>query len=103
MDPARPAADLVAVTGDRIVSVSGNGMLEQLRGPATKIVDCAGRTLLPGFVDAHCHIHAYAESLVSLNLLATGAYPFHCGYSGRDPELLYKPASGNMGARQRLQ
>jgi len=43
-------------------------MLNRLRGPRTQIIDCAGKTLIPGFIDAHCHIHAYAESLVSLNL-----------------------------------
>jgi cytosine/adenosine deaminase-related metal-dependent hydrolase len=26
----------------------------KLKGPATQLVDLKGRTLLPGFVDAHC-------------------------------------------------
>ena len=68
MDPAQPMASLVAIKEDRIAAVSGNEMLDQLRGPRTQVIDCAGKTLVPGFIDAHCHIHAYAESLVSLNL-----------------------------------
>jgi predicted amidohydrolase YtcJ len=68
MDPVRPWASLVAVKGDRIAAVSDNRMIGQLRGPGTRIVDCSGATLIPGFVDAHCHVYAYAESLVSLNL-----------------------------------
>ena len=68
MDPAQPLASLVAIKEDRIAAVSGDALLDQLRGPRTQIIDCAGRTLVPGFIDAHCHIHAYAESLVSLNL-----------------------------------
>jgi predicted amidohydrolase YtcJ len=67
-DPKLPKAELVAVSGHRIVSVGGNGMLDQLKVPGTRIIDCRGRTLLPGFIDAHCHVHAYAESLVSLKL-----------------------------------
>ncbi len=89
MDPARPVASLVAVKGDRIAAVSGGEAMGQLRGPGdhpvtpiidresvdthrggawTPIIDCEGRTLLPGFIDAHCHVLGYAESLVSLNL-----------------------------------
>ena len=68
MDSALPVASLVAIKGDRIVAVSGDAMIDRLRGPQTQIIDCAGKTLVPGFIDAHCHIHAYAESLVSLNL-----------------------------------
>ena len=66
MDPANPLARLVAVEGDRISFVGNNEMPAQHQ--ETQIIDCAGKTLLPGFVDAHCHLHAYAETLVSLNL-----------------------------------
>ena len=34
----------------------------------TLSIDCRGMTVLPGFIDAHCHVHALAESLVSLDL-----------------------------------
>ena len=34
---------------------------------ATRI-DCKGKTVLPGFIDAHLHLHALAESHVTLNL-----------------------------------
>ncbi|MBN1568591.1 MAG: amidohydrolase [Acidobacteria bacterium] len=72
MDPLRPRASLAAIVGNRIVSVGGRESLESLKAKAARIVDCAGYTLLPGFVDAHCHIHAFAESLVSLNLSSRG-------------------------------
>jgi predicted amidohydrolase YtcJ len=68
MDPAMPRATLVAIAGNRIVSVADSRAPMGLRPDKTKAIDCGGRTLVPGFVDAHCHIHAYAESLVSLNL-----------------------------------
>ena len=32
------------------------------------VIDCKKRTVLPGFNDAHFHLHAFAESLVTLNL-----------------------------------
>ena len=68
LDPALPEAYLVAVKSGRIALVSGTRMVGGLKGRAAHVVDCAGRTLLPGFVDAHCHLAAYAESLVSLSL-----------------------------------
>jgi predicted amidohydrolase YtcJ len=68
MDPLRPFAELIAVEGGKIAFVGNNEMLGSLKKDATRVVDCFGKTVLPGFIDAHCHIHAYAEGLVSLNL-----------------------------------
>ena len=55
MDPARRAAHAVAVRAGRIVAVGEPAEVERLRGPRTRRIDLAGRTLLPGFQDAHVH------------------------------------------------
>ncbi len=55
MDSARRTAAAVAVRAGRIVAVSADREVEQLTGPRTRRIDLAGRTLLPGFQDAHCH------------------------------------------------
>jgi predicted amidohydrolase YtcJ len=68
LDPMQPKAELVAVRNSKIVSVGDNGMLGILRGPKTRVIDCKGKAVLPGFIDAHCHIEAYAKSLRSLRL-----------------------------------
>ena len=68
MDSSLPRAELIAIRGNRITSVGDNGMLGELMHPGVQTIDCEGKTILPGFVDAHCHVFAYAESLVSLNL-----------------------------------
>jgi predicted amidohydrolase YtcJ len=68
MDPAKPRAELVAVSRNQIAAVGDNSLMERLKQPKTQIIDCQKRTLLPGFIDAHCHLQAYAESLVSLDL-----------------------------------
>jgi predicted amidohydrolase YtcJ len=54
LDPARPAAEAVAVQGDRIRAV---GTLDELAayGPARVDDRYAGQVLLPGFVEAHSH------------------------------------------------
>jgi predicted amidohydrolase YtcJ len=56
MDAARPSAQLVAVKGDRILLVGDNDRLGEVRGAKTKVIDCAGKTVVPGFNDAHCHL-----------------------------------------------
>lgn len=50
----RPAADTVAVRGERIVYV-GRGVDDGLIGAKTEVVDVHGSSLLPGFIDAHAH------------------------------------------------
>ena len=53
-----PAPDVVVVEGDRIVGVGGRGLLDT--HPDAAQVDLAGRTLLPGFIDAHNHLSVAA-------------------------------------------
>ena len=55
VDPARPRAEAVAVRGERIVAVGSAADAASLIGPRTRVVDLAGRLLLPGFQDAHVH------------------------------------------------
>ena len=68
MVPACPAAKLVAIKGNRVLLVAGNEGLKQVKGAKTRIIDCHGRTVVPGFNDAHCHIFAFIRKLRSLDL-----------------------------------
>jgi predicted amidohydrolase YtcJ len=68
MDRARPTAELVAVKGDRIRLVAGNDELGRVIGARTRVVDCQGKCLVPGFNDAHCHIFALVRKLLSIDL-----------------------------------
>lgn len=68
LDPRCPKGELVAVQNGRILSVAENEAAKELRGAKTEVVDCQGKTILPGFNDAHCHLAAYAESLLTPNM-----------------------------------
>jgi predicted amidohydrolase YtcJ len=68
MDPAYPKAELVAVENGRIRAVTANGAIHELQNRKVEAIDCTGKTIVPGFIDAHCHLAAYAEGLMSLNL-----------------------------------
>jgi predicted amidohydrolase YtcJ len=55
VDPALPRAEAVAVAGERIAFVGSARVAAAWIGPRTRVVDLAGRLLLPGFQDAHVH------------------------------------------------
>ena len=55
MDPRRPVADAIGIIGGRIVAVGEGAELLARRERDTQVVDLGGRTVLPGFVDAHNH------------------------------------------------
>jgi predicted amidohydrolase YtcJ len=68
MDPNCPVAELVAIRGNKILAVAGNEALGEVKGAKTKVIDCQGRTVVPGFNDAHCHIFSFIRKLRSLDL-----------------------------------
>lgn len=45
----------VAVKGERLLAVGGDAEVLKRRGPGTKVVDLAGKTLIPGLIDSHTH------------------------------------------------
>ena len=55
VDAARPLAEAVAVRDGAIVYVGDDAGINAFIGPATRVVDLAGRMLLPGFVEGHIH------------------------------------------------
>ena len=54
-DASRPWAEAVAIRGTKIVAVGTSAEIAKHRGDATKIIDAAGRTVIPGVNDAHTH------------------------------------------------
>ncbi|AYH43227.1 amidohydrolase family protein [Azoarcus sp. DN11] len=56
----RRGADLIAIRDGRILYVGARAARPTLAGPHTKLVDCRGATVIPGFNDAHCHPVAFA-------------------------------------------
>jgi predicted amidohydrolase YtcJ len=68
MDAARPSAGLVAVEGDTISCVGPGDELASVVGAGTKVIDCEGKAVLPGFNDAHLHLFSMVRKLLSLDL-----------------------------------
>jgi hypothetical protein len=55
MDSTRPQAQAVALMGNRILAVGSDAELRSLQHAATFVIDAAGATVTPGFIDAHSH------------------------------------------------
>ena len=56
IDPAQPRATAVAMKYGRFIGVGSDSDLETLIGPDTTVWNLAGKTVLPGFIDAHIHV-----------------------------------------------
>jgi hypothetical protein len=68
MGKKQPLAEAFAVKGDRIVAVGANADIKSLKGPRTKVIDLRGRTVVPGFVDAHAHLTRRGLDVLRLDL-----------------------------------
>ncbi len=67
-DAAGSVARAVAVKDGLILAVGGEDELRELVGPHTRVIDVAGRTVLPGINDSHLHGCAFGMSLPPLQL-----------------------------------
>lgn len=70
-DAARPHAQAIAVRGDRIVFVGSSLEAGALRGSGTRLIDLAGRTVVPGMIDAHGHLTGLGRALRTVDLVGT--------------------------------
>ncbi len=70
-DEARPEAQALAVSGDRIVAVGSSAEIRALAGPDASVLDLQGRRVVPGFQDSHLHFPGPSVNSVRLDGLQT--------------------------------
>lgn len=68
MDEGNPTAEAVAIKDGNILAVGDRRTIEALKGPATKIIDAQGGSVVPGFIEAHMHLFGGAAELDNLHL-----------------------------------
>lgn len=74
MDEGNPRAEAVAVRGGEIVAVGDRASVSELRGPGTRVVDAAGASVLPGFIESHMHLFGGAAELEHLHLFGVHGF-----------------------------
>src|SRR5579871_6514307 len=68
VDSQNSTAEAVAVSGGRVLAVGSNDAIEALTNADTQRVHLNGRTLLPGFFDAHAHAMSIGINLAKVDL-----------------------------------
>ncbi len=60
-------AEAVAVRDGKILEVGENETIKPFIGHNTNVIDLKGKTVLPGFHDAHCHMYMFGAQLSQIN------------------------------------
>lgn len=64
----------VAIKDNKIIAVGSDDQINRYIGDGTQVIDLAGKTVLPGLIDVHGHIHSYGRLLQNLDLNNTTSY-----------------------------
>ncbi|MFE4239629.1 amidohydrolase [Peribacillus butanolivorans] len=67
VDQKNKVVEAVAVKGNRISAVGSNREVKGFIGEETKVIDLQGKTLLPGFIDAHIHLILYGVNQLAVS------------------------------------
>ncbi len=68
-----PEAEAVAIGGGRILATGSAAEIAALAGAGTRIVDLAGRLVVPGLNDAHMHLLPYGLAMAEVDLRPAAA------------------------------
>ncbi len=74
MDQARPRAEAIAISGNRIMRLGTHAEVIAEKGAGTRVIDAGGASVIPGFVEGHMHLFAGAAELSHLQLFGTRGF-----------------------------
>ncbi|MFO7926541.1 MAG: amidohydrolase [Halobacteriota archaeon] len=73
LGPTDETFDAVAVRDGRVVRIGSDYEVRFLEGVETEVIDCCGRTMVPGFIDAHAHMEIVGRRLIHADLGAASS------------------------------
>lgn len=74
VNEAQPVVEAVVIKNDRIVFVGSRKEAFKWKGDTTQLLDLAGRTMTPGFIEGHGHIMGVGYNELDLNLMDVKSY-----------------------------
>lgn len=97
--PGQPSPEAIAVGGGKIVAIGKFSDLKFLAKNHTQLIDLQGKTLLPGFFDAHLHLWKVGDLLTfNLDLRGVASIPEIqeklLDFSRKNPDLKWIRARG---------
>ena len=73
VDSAFSVVEAMAVKDHRIIATgTNNDILDEYE--SAEIIDAGGKTILPGFIDAHCHFTGFATDMWKCELVGTASF-----------------------------
>jgi len=69
VDDARPEAEAIAISKDRIQALGTAAEIKAMIGPATQVIDLQGQLAIPGFIESHGHFTGVGGAQLQLNLM----------------------------------
>ena len=70
VNPSQPVVEAVACLGSKIVAAGSSAEIRKWTGANTKVIDLAGKLVVPGFNDAHVHLIDGGRHIGSVQLHA---------------------------------
>jgi len=74
VNEGQPRAQALAARGDRIVAIGTDAEIAPLIGPSTEIIDLAGQTAVPGFIEGHGHFMGLGQARMVIDLMDTTSF-----------------------------
>jgi predicted amidohydrolase YtcJ len=71
LDARQSQVAALAIAAGRIVALGGDREIARLAGPKTRVIDLAGKLVVPGFIECHGHLEAIGRAKLELNLVGT--------------------------------
>lgn len=68
MDAKRTVVRSIAVLNGKIVAIGSDAATESFVAPGTRVINAGGKTVIPGFNDAHVHFMETGQQLSSVDL-----------------------------------
>jgi predicted amidohydrolase YtcJ len=69
VDDARPEAEAIAISKDRIQAIGTAAEIKAMTGPSTQVIDLHGQLAIPGFIESHGHFTGVGGAQLQLNLM----------------------------------
>jgi len=74
LDDRTPNAQALAARNGAVVAIGSDADIARYVGPATQVVDLAGQTAIPGFIEGHGHFNGVGEGKLNLDLMNTKSW-----------------------------
>ncbi len=67
IDNNQSVTEAIAIKDNKIYQVGSSSQIKKLIGEQTQVIDVKGKSVLPGFIDAHIHLSIFGTNLLDID------------------------------------